>query len=129
MRRTTKLYHEKAPLDADIDVGKANATTMAFHILNTVDIPLGTSRDSRGKSVHDFTQWVTVSDLVNKTFAVRMYDSPQVFKFNVLDRDYKGLESCLYKLDPEIKSINETSQVKSSQVNQMAVKPHKKDMV
>ncbi|AZZ98608.1 linear amide C-N hydrolase [Pseudoalteromonas sp. R3] len=106
-----QMYGGQAPIDADIAVGKADATTLAFHILNTVDIPLGTSRDSRGKSVHDYTQWVTVSDLVNRTFAVRMYQSPQVFEFDLKKIDFKGLESCLYKLDDRIQSVNLTDAV------------------
>ncbi|WP_298768355.1 linear amide C-N hydrolase [uncultured Shewanella sp.] len=106
-----KLYSEQSPIEADITVGKADATTLAFHILNTVDIPLGTSRDSKGKSVHDYAQWVTVSDLINKTFSVRMYQSPQVFEFDLQKLDFKGLESYLYELDKNIKSINVTNEV------------------
>ncbi|WP_281557850.1 linear amide C-N hydrolase [Thalassomonas sp. RHCl1] len=106
-----QMYREQAPIDADIAVGKADATTLAFHILNTVDIPLGTSRDSRGKSVHDYTQWVTVSDLTNRTFSVRMYQSPQVFEFDLQKLDFKGLESILYKLDDYIQSLDLTEAV------------------
>ncbi len=106
-----KLYSEQVPIEADIEVGKADATTLAFHILNTVDIPLGTSRDSKGKSIHDYTQWGTVSDLVNKTFSVRMYQSPQVFEFDLKQLNFKGLESCVYKLDDHIQSVNLTDAV------------------
>lgn len=95
----------------DIKVGRVDATTLAFHILNTVDIPLGTSRDSEGENVHDFTQWVTVSDLKNKTFSVRMYQSPQVFSINLMELDFKHLQKYIHKLDTNIKSIDITTQL------------------
>lgn len=103
------MYQEPLFIDTDIQVGKADATTLAFHILNTVDIPLGTSRDSQGKSVHDFTQWVTVADLVNKTFSIRMYQSPQVFSINLNELYLSHLEGQTYQLDESIKSIDITS--------------------
>ncbi|WP_462170005.1 linear amide C-N hydrolase [Pseudoalteromonas xiamenensis] len=106
-----KIYNEKLPIEADIEVGIADATTLAFHILNTVDIPLGTSRDSKGKNVHDYTQWATVADLVNKTFSVRMYQSTQVFEFKLEDIQFEGLESHIHSLDVSIKSIDMTDVV------------------
>ena len=111
LQEYAKMYKDSLPIEADIAVGKADATTLAFHILNTVDIPQGTSRDSQGVSVHDYTQWSTVSDLSNLIFSVRMYESPQVFEFDLKNLNFKGLESCLYKLDENIKSLNLTDDV------------------
>lgn len=100
----------KEPLSWDIAVGKEDATTLAFHILNTVDIPLGTSRDSTGEKVHDYAQWATVSDLVNRKFAIRMYQSPQVFSLDLNRLDFKKLEKeAPYKLDVGEKSIDITN--------------------
>jgi penicillin V acylase-like amidase (Ntn superfamily) len=63
----------------------AEACNLAFHILNAVDIPLGTSR-SRNKAGHeeaDYTQWVVVKDLTNKVLNVRMYGNTQVFSVDL----------------------------------------------
>lgn len=108
-----EMYKRTLPIEADIAVGKEDATTLAFHILNTVDIPLGTSRDSQGKNVHDFTQWASVSDLVNRTFSIRMYQSPQVFSVNLKELDLKNLENEIYHLDSNIKSLNITDELNS----------------
>lgn len=103
------MQHRKQALSRDIKVGKEDATTLAFHILNTVDIPQGTSRDSTGKLVHDYTQWATVSDLVNKKYNLRMYESPQIFSLDLNKLDYKKLEKqAPYKLDVGNKSIDIT---------------------
>jgi penicillin V acylase-like amidase (Ntn superfamily) len=78
------------PDDTDEAIG------LAFHILNTVDIPLGTSR-TNGVDValdsnnSDYTQWSCVSDLTNKVFSVRMYGSPQVFRVDLKSLDLNSL--------------------------------------
>ncbi|MFA0307485.1 linear amide C-N hydrolase [Vibrio splendidus] len=106
------MQHRKEALSRDIRVGKEDATTLAFHILNTVDIPQGTSRDSTGELVHDYTQWATVSDLVNKKYSVRMYESPQIFSLDLNKLDFKKLEKEKpYKLDVGNKSIDITNKV------------------
>ncbi|NGX63668.1 MAG: Choloylglycine hydrolase [Candidatus Anoxychlamydiales bacterium] len=45
---------------------------LAFHLLNTVDIPTGVVRSQNGKNF-DYTQWVVVKDLSNKIFYYRTY--------------------------------------------------------
>jgi choloylglycine hydrolase len=106
------MQYRKEALSRDIRVGKEDATTLAFHILNTVDIPQGTSRDSTGNLVHDYTQWATVSDLVNKKYSVRMYESPQIFSLDLNKLDFKKLEKeAPYKLDIGDKSIDITNKV------------------
>ncbi|WP_196888066.1 linear amide C-N hydrolase [Aureivirga sp. CE67] len=73
------------------------AINLGFHILNTVDIPLGTSRDYGNGNVHDFTQWVTMSDLKNKIYHVRMYGSPQVFKVEMDKLNLDDLSEVVYE--------------------------------
>ena len=52
------------------------ALTLAMHIMNTVDIPLGTVRDFNDKqSFGDYTQWVTGRDLTNSVLYFRTYDN------------------------------------------------------
>ena len=112
MANSESLSYRKEALSRDITVGKEDASTLAFHVLNTVDIPQGTSRDSTGELVHDYPQWVTVSDLVNKKFSLRMYESPQVFSLELNKLDFKKLEKQPpYKLDLGEKSIDITSTV------------------
>lgn len=45
---------------------------LAFHLLNTVDIPFGAIRSEKGKEF-DYTQWVVVKDLENNTLFYRTY--------------------------------------------------------
>ncbi len=50
------------------------AVNLAVHILNTVDIPLGTVRDFSDKeSFGDYTQWIVVKDLANRVLYFRTY--------------------------------------------------------
>lgn len=115
MANSDALSYRKEALSRDIEVGKEDASTLAFHILNTVDIPQGTSRDSTGEVVHDYTQWATVSDLVNKKFEMRMYQSPQVFSLDLNKLDFKKLEQQPpYKLDVGVKSIDITNKLNES---------------
>ena len=52
----------------------AEAVNLAVHIMNTVDIPLGTVRDFSDKeSFGDYTQWIVVKDLANKVLYFRTY--------------------------------------------------------
>ncbi len=54
-----------------------SALILAEHIINNVDIPLGTvrSRDQNGKDMAEWTQWVVFKDLKNKVFYYRSYDN------------------------------------------------------
>jgi choloylglycine hydrolase len=56
------------------DAGEA--VNLAEHIMNTVDIPLGTVRDFNDKeSFGDYTQWVVVKDLTNRVLYFRTYNN------------------------------------------------------
>jgi choloylglycine hydrolase len=60
----------------------ADACNLAFHILNTVDIPQGVVGyiDSLTKQQgYDYTQWVVVKDLTNLALYIRAYASPSVY--------------------------------------------------
>lgn len=119
----TELNFKKEPLTHDEinelesggvlvdEIGVKDATTLAFHILNTVDIPMGTSRDPLDKDVHDYTQWATVSDLTNKTYTIRMYNSPQVFTVNVDELNLKNLVDKPFTIPVEEKAINITKRI------------------
>ncbi len=98
------------------------ATTLAFHILNTVDIPLGTSRtDIAANSANnksDFTQWIVVANLKDRIYSVRMYDSPQVFSVDLCKLDLKGLQDVLYEIPVEITSTSLTQMINQKTLKQ-----------
>jgi choloylglycine hydrolase len=53
----------------------ASAVSLAFHLLNTVDIPFGANGTHDQNTVaFDYTQWVVVKDLKNLQFYLRTYD-------------------------------------------------------
>ncbi|NGX44474.1 MAG: Choloylglycine hydrolase [Candidatus Anoxychlamydiales bacterium] len=55
---------------------------LAFHLLNTVDIPYGVIRSVDGKNF-DHTQWIVVKDLSNKTFSYRTYKNLNIHTINL----------------------------------------------
>jgi len=70
-----------------------NAVNLAQHILNSVDIPLGVVRTAGGDDLHcDYTQWVLIKDLKNKTFHYRAYSdiSLHTIQLDQLDFSEKG---------------------------------------
>ena len=46
---------------------------MAFHILNTVDIPRGVASSHKDEDKSDYTSWVVVKDLTNNALYFRNY--------------------------------------------------------
>lgn len=70
VRAAAMAYLAAKPSDAQA------AVTLATHIMNTVDIPLGTVRDFSDKeSFGDYTQWIVVKDLSNRVLYFRTYDN------------------------------------------------------
>jgi choloylglycine hydrolase len=70
VRAAAMAYLAAKPKDA------GEAVNLAEHIMNTVDIPLGTVRDYSDKeSFGDYTQWVVVKDLADRVFYFRTYDN------------------------------------------------------
>ncbi|QAT82444.1 choloylglycine hydrolase family protein [Corallococcus coralloides] len=93
----------------------ADATTLAFHLLNTVDIPAGTSRSvsKLGKDEQDYTQWVVVKDLVALTLSVRFYASPLVYSVNLNTLDFSGAAGKPFPVPASPTSIDLTSKLSS----------------
>jgi len=58
-------------------------SNLAFHLLNTVDIPYGTIRDRKDQQF-DYTQWVVVKDLANPKIYWRTYGD-----LNIREIDFK----------------------------------------
>ncbi|CCN46043.1 putative Penicillin amidase [Vibrio nigripulchritudo MADA3029] len=64
-----------------------HGVSLASHTLNTVDIPFGViqevpeSKDLKPEI--DFTQYITISDLSNRKYFVRLYDTPQLYSVDL----------------------------------------------
>lgn len=72
----------------------AENVNLAFHLLNTVDIPYGAVRENKGGHF-DYTQWVVVKDLTNGTIYYRTY----------LDLNFKSLSlKDLMKSESKVKT-------------------------
>jgi len=74
----------------------SEAVNVATHILNTVDIPMGTSREYVDSTDHkqesDYTQWVAISDTKNLKYYIRRYESPLMYlvDFKSILTDYSS---------------------------------------
>lgn len=61
----------------------------AFHILGSFDIPLGLTREKHGDKIYyEYTQWMTVSDLSNKIYYFKTYNSPGIEKIDLLSLNF-----------------------------------------
>ncbi len=67
---------------------KLNAN-LAFHLLNTVDIPYGAIQEESGKNF-DYTQWIVVKDLANGILYYRTYKDLNISSVNLTDALEKG---------------------------------------
>lgn len=75
------------------------AVNLTTHIMNTVDIPKGTTREAV-LPIGDYTQWIVITDSHNKRFYVRDYRSPQMMMvdFKRVLSDFSGRPDELDKL-------------------------------
>ncbi|BBN83700.1 choloylglycine hydrolase [Pseudoalteromonas sp. A25] len=62
----------------------ADAKTLAYHLINAVDLPKGVTRygDAHSSDGSDYTQWIVVKDLSHGEFQIRKYDSPIPYKID-----------------------------------------------
>ncbi|MDB6080802.1 MAG: hypothetical protein JWO53_74 [Chlamydiia bacterium] len=85
VRMTVFKEFTKKPQDAKTGVN------VAFHLLNTVDIPFGANgTEEKGNAVFDYTQWAVVKDLKNKRFYWRTYENLNI---QSIDLDTQNLEA------------------------------------
>jgi choloylglycine hydrolase len=92
----------------------AEACRLALHLLNTVDIPLGTSQPQDGSAGNDYTQWAVVKALNERTLSYRTYDNPTVMKIDL--RTLKQLSSPgekSYAMPPEPVSVDITGKLQA----------------
>ncbi|WP_323122296.1 linear amide C-N hydrolase [Burkholderia alba] len=87
----------------------AAARNLALHLLNIVDIPLGTSASlpsTLGKVDDDYTQWAVVKTLSAPSFGVRTYDNTTLMEVVLAEIDLATPGERLYPLPAEPVSIN-----------------------
>jgi choloylglycine hydrolase len=96
-----------------------DAISLALHLLNTVDIPLGTSAAQQeqkpSKGNDDYTQWVVVKALTARTFSYRTAANPMLMQINFAELDFGDAREEPYPMPPEATYIDITdklSQVK-----------------
>jgi len=74
---------------ADPASNTQEAIVLTNHILNTVDIPLGTIKDIIHDVAHkDYSQWVVLKDLTNKDFYFRTYKNLTLAKIDLKKLDF-----------------------------------------
>jgi choloylglycine hydrolase len=74
---------------ADPAKNALDAVTLANHVLYTVDIPLGTIKDTQQQGKHeDYAQWVVIKDLTNKQLYFRSYFNATLRKIDLNKIDF-----------------------------------------
>ncbi len=80
--RFVRIFYNK--YFAQAPTGLNQSIALAFHLLNTVDIPYGVVRErSPGNQNVDFTRWVVVKDLSNATLYLRTYQNINVYRLSL----------------------------------------------
>ncbi len=69
---------------AECPVTNLQGVNLAFHLLNTVDIPYGDVEERINSNQNtDFTQWVVVKDLTNQILYIRTYDNQNIYRISL----------------------------------------------
>jgi choloylglycine hydrolase len=91
----------------------AGAGSLALHLLNTVDIPLGTSaaQQEPSKGNDDYTQWVVVKALTARTFSYRTADNPTLMQINFAELDLDDAREAPYLMPSEAAYIDITEKL------------------
>lgn len=87
------------------------ACNLALHLLNTVDIPKGTSasRTQDGETPeYDYPQLVVVKALTDKVFSFRTYDNPTIMRVDLKELDLSKPFETRYPLPTQPTSIDIT---------------------
>jgi choloylglycine hydrolase len=87
------------------------ACSLALHLLNTVDIPQGTSQPQDQSDGNDYTQWAVVKSLKEQTFSYRTYDNPTVMQIDLKKLDLSSPGENTYPMPTEHVSVNITSKL------------------
>lgn len=84
--------------------------TLAWNIINNVNIPKGAARDvlPNGETHYDHTEWASVSDLKNLKLYFRTYDNPEirVVQMKSMNLDGKDVLSIQMKSTPSFHDVS-----------------------
>jgi choloylglycine hydrolase len=98
----------------------SDTISQALHLLNTVDIPLGTSaaknEQKPSKGNDDYTQWVVIKALTARTFSYRTADNPTLMQINFADLDLGDAREVPYLMPQEATYIDVTEQLSPAKV-------------
>jgi len=85
------------------------AVTLALHLLNNVDIPVGpASEQLDGQTHYDRTEWVSISDLTHRAFYFRTYENQQLRRvaLDSFDLEAKNVTSIPLEPAPWYQELN-----------------------
>jgi choloylglycine hydrolase len=92
-----------------------DAISQALHLLNTVDIPLGTSaaknEQKPSKGNDDYTQWVVVKALTARTFSYRTARNPTLMQINFAELNLDHDREDAFPMPNEATYIDITEQL------------------
>jgi choloylglycine hydrolase len=92
-----------------------DASNQALHLLNTVDIPLGTSAAQQekkpSKGNDDYTQWVVVKALTARTFSYRTAANLTLMQISFAALDLDDAREVAYLMPQEATYIDITEQL------------------
>jgi choloylglycine hydrolase len=92
-----------------------DAISQALHLLNTVDIPLGTSaaksEQKPSKGNDDYTQWVVVKALTARTLSYRTAANPMLMQIDFAELDLDNACEEAFRMPKEPTYINVTRQL------------------
>lgn len=95
----------------------SEAVTLAEHILNSVDIPLGISRakEKNAPDSYDYTQWVVIKDLQNKVLYYRTYKNQTFYSVSLKELDFSPKAPILkMPIDNNPSTLDVTQALKNS---------------
>lgn len=83
----------------------AAAELQTMHVLNSFDIPAGiiSEQGPDGKSVHEVTDWITLSNLTDGRYAYRTINDPRLYSIALADVDFsKGARVVPFESNPPL---------------------------
>jgi choloylglycine hydrolase len=100
-----------------------DAISQALHLLNTVDIPLGTSAAQQeqkpSKGNDDYTQWAVVKALTARTFSYRTAANPTLMQINLAALDFGDAREVTHPMPPEVTYIDITEKLSHVEVGSL----------
>lgn len=79
---------------------EGDARRTLFHMLNLFDIPFGSVRQKENGHIHyEFTQWTSVSDLVNRRYYISTYENRAIQMVDLMKMDLESQEPIVITIE------------------------------